>query len=114
MEEALGVKYDSNGKIAGKRAVVRYADDLVVFCKSREDAVAVTEELAGWLRVRGLALSPGKTRLVHLTEGFNFKAEQGPEGSLGVRRPRDGSAPGEVQLVQDTQAHPGARAVVPG
>jgi RNA-directed DNA polymerase len=72
MEEALGVKYDSNGKIAGKRAVVRYADDFVVFCESREDAVAVTEELTGWLRVRGLALSPGKTRIVHLTEGFNF------------------------------------------
>jgi hypothetical protein len=28
MEEALGVKYDYRGQLIGKRAVVRYADDV--------------------------------------------------------------------------------------
>ena len=30
MEEAIGVKYDYRGQLIGKRAVVRYADDLCV------------------------------------------------------------------------------------
>src|SRR5436853_4468022 len=36
MEEAIGVTYDSKGIISGKRAVVRYADDFVGFCETRE------------------------------------------------------------------------------
>src|SRR6266576_1617394 len=38
MEEALGVKYNSQGEIRGPRAVVRYADDFVVFGETKEDA----------------------------------------------------------------------------
>ena len=38
MEEALGVRYDKRGQIKGSRALVRYADDWVVFCESEEDA----------------------------------------------------------------------------
>ncbi len=72
MEEALGVKYDYRGQLIGKRAVVRYADDFVCFCESREDAEQVQKILVEWLKERGLALSEEKTRIVHLTEGFDF------------------------------------------
>ena len=70
MEEAIGVKYDYRGQIVGKRAVVRYADDFVCFCESREDAEQVQRLLEEWLKERGLTLSEEKTRIVHLTEGF--------------------------------------------
>jgi RNA-directed DNA polymerase len=72
MEQALGVKYFKRGTIRGERAVVRYADDFVVFCESKEDAEAARQTLAKWLAERGLALSEEKTRIVHLTEGFDF------------------------------------------
>lgn len=73
MEAALGVKHDSQGTSRGKRAVVRYADDFVVFCETKEDALAVKDRiLPAWLAERGLSLSPEKTRIVHLTEGFDF------------------------------------------
>lgn len=72
MEEVLGVIHDKRGYIIGKRAVVRYADDFCVFCESQEDAEAVREILTEWLSKRGLALSPEKTQIVHLSEGFNF------------------------------------------
>jgi len=72
MEEALGIHYDTRGQIRGKRAVVRYADDEVVFCKTKEDAQRAQEELSVWLAERGLTLSKEKTRIVHLTEGFDF------------------------------------------
>jgi RNA-directed DNA polymerase len=52
---------------------VRYADDFVVFCESQEDALRVKDRLLpAWLAERGLSLSPEKTRIVHLTEGFDF------------------------------------------
>jgi RNA-directed DNA polymerase len=44
-----------------------------VFCESREDAERVRDQLLPpWLAERGLSLSPEKTRIVHLTEGFDF------------------------------------------
>ncbi len=72
MEDALDVRHDKRGQIIGTRAVVRYADDFVVFCESRADAKAVIETLKGWLAERGLTLSEEKTRIVHLMEGFDF------------------------------------------
>ena len=72
MEEAIGVKHTAEGHIKGTRAVVRYADDFVCFCESKEDAEHVQKILMEWLAERGLALSGEKTRIVHLTEGFDF------------------------------------------
>jgi RNA-directed DNA polymerase len=77
MEQVLGVKYRTHGEgrpitLIGERAVVRYADDFVVFCESREDAEEVVQILGQWLGKRGLTLSEEKTRIVHLTEGFDF------------------------------------------
>lgn len=73
METILDVKHKRSGEIAGKRAVVRYADDFVVFCESQEDAQRVKDRiLPPWLAERGLSLSEEKTRIVHLTEGFDF------------------------------------------
>jgi RNA-directed DNA polymerase len=72
MEEAIGVKYDYRGQLIGNRAVVRYADDFVCFCETREDAERVEGILTEWLKERGLTLSEEKTRIVHLTEGFDF------------------------------------------
>jgi len=72
METALGVKLNTKGEIKGKRAVVRYADDEVVCCESQKDAVCVKEDFSAWLVERGLALSEEKTRIVHLTDGFDF------------------------------------------
>lgn len=71
MEEALGVTY-RRGQIDGSRALVRYADDFCVFCESEEDAKAVQTLLEQWLAMRGLAFSSEKTRIVHLTDGFDF------------------------------------------
>jgi len=72
MEKALGVRFNKQGESIGNRAVVRYADDFVVFCESEEDAIRVIDILREWLAIRGLRLSEEKTRIVHLTEGFDF------------------------------------------
>jgi len=72
MEEALGVKYNNRGEIISQRTIIRYADDFVVFCESREDAQKSVDLLQRWMKYRGLSLSDEKTKIVHLKEGFDF------------------------------------------
>ena len=54
-------------------AMVRYADDFVVLCRSQEEAQGVLTYLQEWTRAAGLTLHPTKTRIVNAqTEGFDF------------------------------------------
>ncbi len=53
--------------------LVRYADDFVVLVAgTRAHAEAVRDEAAAVLAPMGLRLSPAKTRVVHIDEGFDF------------------------------------------
>jgi len=77
LEEAAGVRYRTTGVHAGDTepgspALVRYADDVAVLCHSQEQARSVKARLAEWLAPRGLSFNEDKTRIVHLTEGFDF------------------------------------------
>src|ERR1022692_2189051 len=77
LEEAAGVRYVTSGTHAGETkagspAAIRYADDMVVLCHSQEQAAHVKARLAAWLAPRGLAFNEDKTKVVHLSEGFDF------------------------------------------
>ncbi len=72
MEDALGIKYDNRGIIKSNRTLVRYADDFVILCQTLTDAQKAQDEINNWLTTRGLELSPEKTKIVHLTQGFDF------------------------------------------
>ena len=77
LEEAAGVRYRTRGTRAGEvmpgsPVAVRYADDVVVLCHSQEQAAQVKAQLAEWLAPRGLAFNEDKTKIVHLSEGFDF------------------------------------------
>jgi RNA-directed DNA polymerase len=53
--------------------MVRYADDFVVLCGSREEAETVLAHLRAWTAQAGLTLHPTKTRIVNAqTDGFDF------------------------------------------
>ena len=54
-------------------AVIRYADDFVITAPTREVLeTSARPRVETFLHERGLALNEGKTRIVHITEGFNF------------------------------------------
>jgi RNA-directed DNA polymerase len=77
MEQAAGVRYHTTGRaagwaIAGTPVLIRYADDLIVLCHSRDEALQVKARLADWLAPRGLAFNEDKTRVVSLEEGFDY------------------------------------------
>jgi RNA-directed DNA polymerase len=73
MEQAAGVRYLSSGSIRlDSPAAIRYADDFVVHCHTRQDALEIKAKLAKWLAPRGLAFNEDKTRVVTLDEGYDF------------------------------------------
>lgn len=72
VESVLGIRYDNWGRNQSKHAIVRYADDMLAFCESKEDAEEVIQILQNWLKERGLELSPEKTKIRHLSDGFDF------------------------------------------
>jgi RNA-directed DNA polymerase len=76
MEDAAGVRYVKSGThlwtARTAPVLVRYADDLLVFCHSRQLAEQIKARLARWLAPRGLVFNEDKTRVVHLDEGCEF------------------------------------------
>ena len=46
--------------------MVRYADDMVVLCRSQEEAAAALSKLKEWMEGAGLTLHPDKTRVVDM------------------------------------------------
>ncbi len=77
MEEAAGclyrtVKGRKSYSVAGTPVLVRYADDFVAMCHSREEAAKVRAELEDWLKPRGLSFNAEKTRIIHAADGFDF------------------------------------------
>jgi hypothetical protein len=68
--------------------LVRYADDLLALCHTREQAQEVKDRLAQWLEPRGLRFNEAKTRIVTLTQsadflGFNIRRY--PSGKLLIK-----------------------------
>ena len=95
LEEAAGVRYqDGDATLVAQDspALVRYADDFAACCRSRQQAGQVKARLAGWLAQRGLSLNEDKTRIVCLTQGFDFLG-------WNIRRYRNGKL-----LIKPSQA----------
>lgn len=54
-------------------AMVRYADDFVILCRTPEDAQRALETVRGWTEENGLTLHPTKTKIVDARQdGFDF------------------------------------------
>jgi RNA-directed DNA polymerase len=77
LEDAAGVRYHTSPSQEGHTkpdspVAVVYADDFVICCHTRGQAEGIRVKLAGWLAERGLSLNEDKTRIVCLTQGFDF------------------------------------------
>jgi RNA-directed DNA polymerase len=67
MEGILEGKYPNEGV-----KIIRYVDDYLVTGRSKEIMECVLNDLREFLEIRGLTLSESKTKIVHISEGFNF------------------------------------------
>ena len=112
MEQAAGASYRTVGvnagrSVAGSPVLVKYADDLVALCTSREQAEEVKSRLSAWLAPRGLAFNEEKTRVVHLDEGFDFLV------ATRGRTVMSGLADWRVEHVGDSESRVSVRGPVP-
>jgi RNA-directed DNA polymerase len=118
MEEAAGVRYvtrDRNAPRADRRSpiLVRYADDLLALCHTRQQAEQVKEQLARWLAPRGLAFNEAKTRITHLDQGVDFlgfHVRRYPNGKLLTKPSKDALRRIRKRLSQEVRALRGANA----
>jgi RNA-directed DNA polymerase len=68
--------------------MVRYADDFVVLCKTREEAAAALAQIGAWVTENGLRLHPDKTHVGDWRqpgEGFDFLGYRFEAGQRFVR-----------------------------
>ena len=77
MEQAVGVRYYQTGSnagnaVTGSPVLIRYADDFVALCHTRQQTLEVKARLVAWLAPRGLAFNEDKTHVVTLADGFDF------------------------------------------
>ena len=55
--------------------IVRFADDIVIFTRTRKEAEHIIDLLTGFLADRGLALSKAKTSINLVEDGFDFLSQ---------------------------------------
>lgn len=77
MEEELGVTYyyDKRDGYKLRRncvGIVKYSDDFVIVCKTKSEAENMFDKLKPYLDKRGLTLAEDKTKVTHISEGFDF------------------------------------------
>lgn len=77
LEEAAGVRYLTSGINAGdvrrdSPVLIRYADDMLALCHTRDQAEQIKKRLGTWLEPRGLAFNDAKTRITGASQGCDF------------------------------------------
>jgi len=82
--EKLIYKRFPTWRLGHKVNFIRYADDFVITAASRqiiEDEIAPLVEY--FLKERGLSLSPEKTKITHVNDGFDFLSQNNRKHSKG-------------------------------
>jgi RNA-directed DNA polymerase len=119
LEGAAGVRYRSTGTHAGETeqdspVLIRYADDFTVLCHSQEQARQVKAQLTEWLAPRGLSFNEDKTKIMHLTEGFDFlgvNVRRYPGGKLLIKPSKAAIRRIRERLAAETRALRGSNAM---
>jgi RNA-directed DNA polymerase len=71
------------------RRMVRYADDFVILCRTKDEAEAALREIGAWTAANGLTLHPDKTRVADSRQpgqGFEFLGYRFEAGHRFVRK----------------------------
>jgi RNA-directed DNA polymerase len=117
LEEAAGVRYRAGVHAGHARAdspvLVRYADDFVVCCLTGQQARDTRERLTRWLAERGLSFNQDKTRIVRLTQGFDFlgfNLRRYPDGKLLIKPSKTAIRRHRERLAAETRRLRGSNA----
>lgn len=103
--ETLIRKHFPKWKSGHKVNFIRYADDFIITAASREMIINQIEPLVKeFLSERGLSLSPEKTKITHVTDGFDFLSQNSREYRNGktLQMPTDKAVSGIKHKLHET------------
>jgi len=86
LSNVLLTPFDREMRARGYR-LTRYADDWVVTCRTRREAEQALEEAKKILTELGVILNEQKTRIVHISQGFEFLGYKVKRGQRKLRLP---------------------------
>ena len=86
LSNILLTPFDKEMRRRGHR-LSRYADDWVVSCRSRKEAEKAMIDARGVLATLGVTLNEQKTRIVHISQGFEFLGYKIKRGTRALRLP---------------------------
>jgi RNA-directed DNA polymerase len=108
LSNILLTPFDCEMRRRGSR-LTRYADDWVITCHTRAEACRVLAEATRILRALGVTLNVEKTRIVHVTTGFEFLGYKIKRGSRPLKL-----APSKIRTGRrqgDLYAYPRAKSI---
>src|SRR6202008_493891 len=86
LSNILLTPFDKEMRRRGHR-LTRYADDWVVSCRSRKEAEKAMNDARRVLATLGVTLNEQKTRIVHISHGFELLGYKIKRGTRGLRLP---------------------------
>ena len=92
------------------KEMVRYADDFVILCESRQEAEATLEKVRQWMKEAGLSLHSEKTRIVEATQGGSFEF-LGWHFERGYKWPREKSCQKLKEAIRSKTPRSNARSM---
>lgn len=72
MKIGLNIKHNAWGRVTSPATLIRYANMFIVACRTKDEVLITMRKLNDWLGLRGLMLSSQKTKILHITQGFDF------------------------------------------
>jgi group II intron reverse transcriptase/maturase len=108
LSNILLTPFDCEMRKKGYR-LTRYADDWLVTCKSRSEAVSALTAASRILEKLGVMLHSEKTRIVHVRQGFEFLGFKLKRGSQKLKLTPDRIRSGVVQ--GDLYAYPREKSI---
>ena len=83
--------------------MMRYADDILVIARTEETARRIQTYVAEFLEERGLMLSADKSRIIHVSQGFDFTSRNYyKSGTKLLARPSNGAIERFMTSLRDT------------
>lgn len=119
IDKAFDIKIRTDGcrkNNPHKIHLVRYADDFIVTASNKEILENKVKPLIeNFLKIRGLQLSPEKTNITHISEGFDFLGQNirlYPKGKLLMRPSKEAIKSVKQKLKDMIVKHRGSQAAV--
>ena len=72
VEEIINIKKSKNSKVKLAYTLINYANNFIIGCRTKESAIEIKAIINSWLKLNGFFLFSDKTRIINLSQGFDF------------------------------------------